>query len=267
LTEKLKGNDHPAEGITGDLPQPKRLALMNRFKAGKVKILVATDVASRGIHVEDISHIINYDLPQDSENYIHRIGRTARAGKKGCALTFACERYVYHLEPLETMLGYKIPVVWPDDDWFVDDRAGSIRTRRPKGRAPTPKGRRPKRGEPGDGGGRRSKPPRTKDKKKGGGRPVDSEVNDGQRPADGAGEAGKTAQQTEEVPSEKETDEADRPKKGRRVMGSGKKVVTSSQPGGIFGLAPQSASGQTQKPKKKRKPRKKRPPQGEKVGE
>ena len=96
---------------------------MEQFKKGKIKILVATDVASRGIHVEDISHVINYDLPQDSENYVHRIGRTARAGKTGHAFSLACERYVFHLEPLEDMLGYKIPVVWPEDDWFSEDRS------------------------------------------------------------------------------------------------------------------------------------------------
>ena len=84
---------------------------MENFKNGKIKILVATDVASRGIHVEDISHVINYDIPQDAENYVHRIGRTARAGKTGRAISLACEDYVYHLEPLEDMLGYKIPVV------------------------------------------------------------------------------------------------------------------------------------------------------------
>jgi ATP-dependent RNA helicase RhlB len=121
LTMKLKGNGCPAEKITGDLPQRKRFRLMEQFKNGKIKILVATDVASRGIHVEDISHVINYDLPQDSENYIHRIGRTARAGKTGKAFSLACEEYVYHLEPLEEMLGYKIPVVWPANDWFVAD--------------------------------------------------------------------------------------------------------------------------------------------------
>jgi ATP-dependent RNA helicase RhlB len=124
LTWKLKGNGWPAEGITGDLPQRKRLKLMERFKDGHIKILVATDVASRGIHVEDISHVFNYDLPQDVENYIHRIGRTARAGKTGRAISLACEKYVFHLEPLEEMLGDKIPVVWPDDDWFEEDRAG-----------------------------------------------------------------------------------------------------------------------------------------------
>lgn len=126
LTRKLKGNGWPAEKITGDLPQRKRFRLMEQFKKGAIKILVATDVASRGIHVEDISHVINYDLPQDSENYIHRIGRTARAGKTGKAIALACEDYVYHLEPLEEMLGYKIPVVWPENEWYIADKSKPI---------------------------------------------------------------------------------------------------------------------------------------------
>ena len=130
LTQKLKGNDWPAEGITGDLPQRKRFRLMEGFKNGRIKILVATDVASRGIHVEDISHIVNYDLPQDSENYVHRIGRTARAGKSGRAISLACEEYVFHLEPLEQMLDYKIPVVWPEDDWFIKDCSKPVAARR-----------------------------------------------------------------------------------------------------------------------------------------
>ena len=137
LALKLKGNGWPAEAITGDLPQPKRLRLMSRFKEGKIKILVATDVASRGIHVEDISHVINYDLPQYVENYIHRIGRTARAGKTGKALSLACEKYVFHLEPLEDMIDYKIPVVWPEDDWFVEDQSKRMKTGR-KGRKRKP---------------------------------------------------------------------------------------------------------------------------------
>jgi len=150
LTSKLKGNRWPAEGITGDLPQRKRFNLMGRYKDGRIKILVATDVASRGIHVEDISHVINYDLPQDAENYIHRIGRTARAGKAGQALSIACERYVFHLEPLEEMLGYKIPVVWPENDWFIEDKAGPVfiatrdRKRRPAQRPPNVKKRYPR---------------------------------------------------------------------------------------------------------------------------
>ena len=130
LTHRLKGNGWPAEGITGDLPQRKRFQLMEKFKKGQLKILVATDVASRGIHVEDITHVINYDLPQESENYIHRIGRTARAGKTGRALSLACERYVFHLESLEEWLGDKIPVVWPEDDWYVEDQSSPMTPRR-----------------------------------------------------------------------------------------------------------------------------------------
>jgi len=132
ITQKLKGNRLPAEGITGDLPQAKRFRLMKRFKEGSVKILVATDVASRGIHVEDISHVFNYDLPQDPENYIHRIGRTARAGKTGHSITFACEKYVYHLAPLEQFLGFTIPVVWAEDDWFKEDQSGPVSVGRKK---------------------------------------------------------------------------------------------------------------------------------------
>lgn len=156
LAQKLKGNGYPAEGITGDLPQKKRFRLMEQFKNNEVRILVATDVASRGIHIEDISHVINYDLPQDSENFIHRIGRTARAGKTGRALSLACETYVLHLEPIEEMLGFKIPVVWPEDDWYGEDVAGPVRVAfrsKPAGRSPakrtgTPKPKEKAQGSP-----------------------------------------------------------------------------------------------------------------------
>ncbi|MDR2386136.1 MAG: DEAD/DEAH box helicase [Deltaproteobacteria bacterium] len=129
LTKKLTLNGFQAEGITGDLPQPKRLKLMQAFKDQRLQIMVATDVASRGIHVEDVSHVYNYDLPQDSENYIHRIGRTARAGKTGKAISFACEEHVYHLEAIENLLGEKIPVVWPDEALFDKDRGGEVKFR------------------------------------------------------------------------------------------------------------------------------------------
>jgi ATP-dependent RNA helicase RhlB len=164
LSTKLKGNGWPAEGITGDLPQAKRFKLMEQFKEGNIKMLIATDVASRGIHVEDISLVINYDLPQDAENYVHRIGRTARAGKTGKAISFACETYVFHLEPLESLLNSKIPVAWPEDDWFKEDKAGPVprsrysadRARRPD-RKPRPAG--PKRGESGERSSRRKEMP------------------------------------------------------------------------------------------------------------
>jgi ATP-dependent RNA helicase RhlB len=91
--------------------------------------------------VEDISHVINFDLPQDPENYVHRIGRTARAGKTGKSIAFACEAYVFHLEPLESLLNAKIPVVWPEDDWFKEDKAGPV----PRNRYSQDRARKPER--------------------------------------------------------------------------------------------------------------------------
>ena len=152
LAERLQANGWEAQGITGDLDQRKRLRLMEQFKSGEVRILVATDVASRGIHVEDVSHVINYDIPQDPENYIHRIGRTARAGKSGCAVTLACEAYVYYLESVEDLLGYKIPVGWVEEDRLIPDRSPAPEKRRWKKAgasavkpAERPKARRPRR--------------------------------------------------------------------------------------------------------------------------
>lgn len=127
LAKKLILNGFQAEGITGDLPQPKRLKLMEAFKENRLQILVATDVASRGIHVDDVSHVYNYDLPQDAENYIHRIGRTARAGREGKAVSFGCEDYVFHLEAIENLLGEKIPVCLVDPELFQKDQAEEVR--------------------------------------------------------------------------------------------------------------------------------------------
>ncbi len=150
LADKLKGNGLSAVGITGTVQQKKRLKIMQQFKAGEVKILVATDVASRGIHVEDIDIVINYDIPQDPEDYVHRIGRTGRAGKTGRAITLACEKYVYYLEAIEDLLQEKIRVMWAEDDWYEKDRAGPCRPRRKRAassrpRRPSP---RPHKGRP-----------------------------------------------------------------------------------------------------------------------
>jgi len=123
LAHRLKGNGFPAVGITGTVEQKKRLRIMQQFKAGQIKILVATDVASRGIHVEDIDMVINYDIPQDPEDYVHRIGRTARAGKTGKAVTLACEKYVYYLQAVEKLVGKKIDVKWAEEDWYEEDLA------------------------------------------------------------------------------------------------------------------------------------------------
>lgn len=106
----LQGNGFSAEILSGDVPQKMRLRLLGDFSEGRLPILVATDVAARGLHIPDVSHVFNFDLPQNAEDYVHRIGRTARAGKSGDAVSFACERYVFTLPEIETFLGYKIPV-------------------------------------------------------------------------------------------------------------------------------------------------------------
>lgn len=153
LAKKLAMNGFQAEGITGDLPQPRRLKLMEAFKENRLQILVATDVASRGIHVDDVSHVYNYDLPQDAENYVHRIGRTARAGHSGKAVSFGCEDYVFHLEAIENFLGEKIPVFWAEQDWLQEDLGGEVRLK--ERRVGGDKRRTEKRGGRETGGGGR----------------------------------------------------------------------------------------------------------------
>ncbi len=110
LERVLKANGFHAEALSGDVPQRKRLRMLRDFHAGNLAILIATDVASRGLHVPDVSHIFNFDLPQDAEDYVHRIGRTARAGAAGDAISFGCEEYVVSLPDIERFIGHKIPV-------------------------------------------------------------------------------------------------------------------------------------------------------------
>jgi ATP-dependent RNA helicase RhlB len=106
----LEGNGFKTAVLSGDVPQKKRQQLLGEFQQGKLPILIATDVAARGLHIPDVSHVFNYDLPQDAEDYVHRIGRTARVGKDGDAVSFACEDFVYSLPEIEAYIGHKIPV-------------------------------------------------------------------------------------------------------------------------------------------------------------
>jgi ATP-dependent RNA helicase RhlB len=105
----LEGNGFSAALLTGDVPQKKRLRLLKQFQDGELAIMVATDVAARGLHIPDVSHVFNFDLPQDKEDYVHRIGRTARIGSKGDAISFACEEFSFSLHEIEDYIGHKIP--------------------------------------------------------------------------------------------------------------------------------------------------------------
>ncbi|MBQ2206107.1 MAG: DEAD/DEAH box helicase, partial [Treponema sp.] len=123
VAKRLKINGIQADYIIGDLPQKARLRIMDDFKAGKIKCLVATDVAARGIDVNDLAMVINYDLPNEAENYVHRIGRTARAGKSGKAYTFCSEQDVYSLPPIERYIEKQIPSRVAEESMLGEDKS------------------------------------------------------------------------------------------------------------------------------------------------
>jgi len=146
---KLCGNGVDAEVLTGDIDQKKRLKIIDRMKDGSLRILVATDVAARGLHINDVSHVINYDLPGDAANYVHRIGRTARAGATGKAYTLACEDLVINLPPIERYIEQKIEVTHIDFELERDNADPLPRRRgRPFGGGDRPRGDRPQGGRP-----------------------------------------------------------------------------------------------------------------------
>ncbi|GAB4176008.1 MAG: DEAD/DEAH box helicase [Wenzhouxiangellaceae bacterium] len=112
----LRANGFDCAMLAGSVPQKKRQRLLERFRAGELPILVATDVAARGLHIPDVSLVINFDLPQDAADYVHRIGRTARLGASGEAIAFACEDYAFNLSAIEEYLGESLPVIRHDPE-------------------------------------------------------------------------------------------------------------------------------------------------------
>ena len=120
IERTLVANGFAAAAITGDVDQRRRLRILQEFKDGTLPILVGTDVASRGLHIEGVTHVVNYDLPLDPEDYVHRVGRTARAGASGKAISLACEDYVQGLEAIEGYIGFKLPHDFPDDAMLAE---------------------------------------------------------------------------------------------------------------------------------------------------
>lgn len=143
-----RGNDIDGKVISGDVPQTKRIRLLENFTAGKLPILIATDVAARGLHIPQVSHVINYDLPIDAQDYVHRIGRTARAGADGDAISFACEDYAYSLPEIEAYVGHKLPNE-PIPDELLAPVKSPIYARKSAGAD--------RRGKPGRGAGKNKK--------------------------------------------------------------------------------------------------------------
>jgi ATP-dependent RNA helicase RhlB len=176
IWEYLQGNGLSAAIISGDIHQNKRESLLKRFHDGEYSILVATDVASRGLHIPDVTHVFNYDLPELGEDYVHRIGRTARAGKSGAAISFACEDHAMNLIDIEAYTRKSIPTEQISNELLIKPeppvkmKGGRLK--------PGARGGRPGRGgKPGGGGKgrggnqqrprRRRKGPRQQDKKAG----------------------------------------------------------------------------------------------------
>ena len=147
----LEANGIHAKAISGDVPQKKRQRLLLEFQSGDLQVLIGTDVASRGLHIPDVRYVINYDLPQDSEDYVHRIGRTARAGATGDAISFGCETYAMSLPDIEEYIGHKIPVANYDHSILPELIKPKYKPRKRSG----PPGR-----QGGNKGGSRRRPPR-----------------------------------------------------------------------------------------------------------
>jgi ATP-dependent RNA helicase RhlB len=145
LEAALQANGFSAQALSGDVPQKKRLKFLRDFHNGDLAVLIATDVASRGLHIPDVSHVFNFDLPQDAADYVHRIGRTARAGAEGDAISFGCEEYAVSLPEIEDYIGHKIPVSAIAREML----AAAV----PAPRAHGPRGPRPHRPRRGEGGG------------------------------------------------------------------------------------------------------------------
>ncbi len=131
LEDTLNANDIQAQAISGDVPQKKRQRMLKSFQDGELKVMIGTDVASRGLHIDDVTHVFNYDLPQDREDYVHRIGRTARAGASGVAISFGCENYVMSLPDIEDYIGFRIPVASFDHQALPEIVRPPRRPRRP----------------------------------------------------------------------------------------------------------------------------------------
>ena len=142
LDDTLNANGYKTAALSGDVPQDKRQRLLNDFQENRITLLIATDVAARGLHIPDVSHVINYDLPQDVEDYVHRIGRTARFGASGEAISFICEHYAYSMPDIEDFIGQKIPVKAITADLLADVITPARRPPKPKadyqGKRPNP---------------------------------------------------------------------------------------------------------------------------------
>ncbi|HLA28229.1 MAG TPA: ATP-dependent RNA helicase RhlB [Syntrophales bacterium] len=148
--------------LSGDIPQQQRIHRLDQFKAGKIRVLVATDVAGRGLHIEGMDHVINFTLPHDPEDYVHRIGRTGRAGAAGTSISFADEEEAFYLPPIEAYMGRKLSCIEPEEGWLILPKpAGPKKRRRPDGDRKTASAGQQRDSKSGARSGRRRPSPRS----------------------------------------------------------------------------------------------------------
>ena len=189
----LVGNDIVCGLLSGDVRQNKRQKILADFTAGKIPVLIATDVAARGLHIDDVTHVFNYDLPQQAEDYVHRIGRTARAGTDGVAVSFACENYSFSLPEIQEYIGQSIPLAHITDEILVKPKRPA-RIERDRVERPGERGRSggPGRGTGPSRGGPRSSAP-SGERRRRGPKPALSSANAKDANAKVAPEAGSTS--------------------------------------------------------------------------
>lgn len=214
VAERLERHGHRVGVLVGDVDQKKRIRTLREFKEGAISILVATDVASRGLHIEAVSHVFNYDLPQDPEDYVHRIGRTARAGASGKAFSLACEHHVYSLEAIEEFIGVSIPHAFPETEL--------VRMPRPPARRPREEGEADA-GRGSDSRSRSGAPGRARGRE---GRGDEPAVDDEASPASAstAGDSGPAEDEAGAPPKRKR-------RRRRRRRGSGEASAEAPAPG------------------------------------
>ena len=160
LYEKLSSHEINCAILSGDISQDKRTRTLEDFRAGKIKVMVATDVAGRGIHIKGVSHVVNYHLPQEAEDYVHRIGRTGRAGATGISVSFADEDESFYLPAIEEFIGRKLPCIYPDEELLVKPPPATKKIQRTG--SPNSRPTRPK-------GGRTNRPPQSRNRRSSGG--------------------------------------------------------------------------------------------------
>jgi ATP-dependent RNA helicase RhlB len=230
VCRRMEINGYKSQFIIGDLPQKKRLRIIDDVKEGRISFLVATDVAARGLHVEDLDLVVNYDVPEDAENYVHRIGRTARVGKSGLAVTFACEKYVFGLEAIEKYIGQKIPVQSYGEADLAEDKSAGMKIRIERYGMD---GHRRDRGDDRRGEGRARDPRRRRDPAPGG-RPA------GRMPAEAREAEATEPPRGEAAPKRK----PERRPTGKKMSREERMVFYRDKYGEEFGGAPASPAGQ-----------------------